>query len=166
MWLVGVPSVAIFVCFGTPPVRGLFLDTSVGAAAKIRPGMTIAEVELIIGGPPGDYVFSEDSSPPIYVGRSGSNHVLWMTYAGIIDVSDGKWGEAPDENGHYVYWNTRKGTVDSVKWEPFPARHQSNWNVFKVTAAACFLIPLLFYITSLWVAWAANPTQLTQRAPQ
>jgi hypothetical protein len=111
-WLVVVPVVALVLCCHTV-IFGLTLDISPSAAERIRPGMSLAEVERIIGGLPGDYRFAyelpSDSifpyEPPddyrlISVsipvrGGKWPHRITWVTYQGEIEVIDGEYGIAP-----------------------------------------------------------------------
>jgi hypothetical protein len=68
-------------------------------AAKIRPGMTMAEVETLLGGPAGDYRTCDDrglhgtvecfgeGQEQVWEGDEGSVHV-WFDAAGVVLVSD------------------------------------------------------------------------------
>jgi len=114
--------IAIFLAFvlnrPLKVVRGSFMDTSKETAAKIQPGMTLEEVEQIIGGPPGRYVLAEEKTTI----RKGLRKlqepivIVWEGYQGTIEVADGMSGQTefcphpgiePD------------GIVDSVSWKPY-----------------------------------------------
>jgi hypothetical protein len=53
--LVGAAAIGYVVWHQYPFFRGLFLDLSPETAATLRPGMTIDEISVIVGGPPGEY---------------------------------------------------------------------------------------------------------------
>ncbi|MFO0823269.1 MAG: hypothetical protein U0792_09130 [Gemmataceae bacterium] len=109
-------------CFQPQVVRGWSLYTAEANAARIQPGMTLAEVERIIGGPPGSYVFSFPSitrSQNTFSSvnkRAVPNVLVWQTHQGRIEVRDGDYwprditaipGIEPD------------GLVDSASWKPY-----------------------------------------------
>jgi hypothetical protein len=150
-WLVGVPLATAYASYPPSAWKGLFLDTSADAAAKIRPGMTIAEVEQIVGGPPGKYVFPEDIPLQFITGNNWPNTIEWVTYDGKIVVTDGMWGMGGvTEFGELNTWSTAKGTVDSVHWEPCPPS-KAKLDEFWGMVGGSFVFALL----SLWLVHAA-----------
>jgi hypothetical protein len=136
------------------------IDTSEAAAAGIRPGMTVQEVEQIIGGPPGDYRAPAHVQFRKYAGNQWPNVLEWTTYNGRIEVTDGVWGiQEPPPRGaaaHYapasgklVSWSTGDGIVDAVRWSPVDTP-RNNWK----SAEVWFWRPL-FCFGFTWFAYAA-----------
>jgi hypothetical protein len=145
-WLIGVPLLAAFIFYPAAARKGWFMDTSRATAAKIHRGMPIAEVEQIIGGPPGDYVFPEDIQWRFTSGNSWPNNMEWVTYDGKIVVTDGERGIGAGQDGKIEAWSTAKGTVDSVLWLPY-APSKANLGDFWVMVGGAFILALL----SLWI---------------
>ncbi|HEX4608443.1 MAG TPA: hypothetical protein VH092_09575 [Urbifossiella sp.] len=92
------------------------VDTRRAVADRIRPGMTVAEAEHIIGAPPGDYRFDEDKTFDFISGHRWPRVISWVSYRGRIDVVDGEYGFQKD--GRWESWNTSDGVIDSVRWSP------------------------------------------------
>lgn len=83
---------------------------SPGVAAKIRPGMTLEEVERVVGGPPGRYdgVRSVSTNAPFIMGTDGRRE--WTGEQGTLVVM-------PDENG----------CVSDVAFYPAAAVERDAW---------------------------------------
>jgi hypothetical protein len=153
-WLVGIPLMAAYTSYPTSPQKGLSLDTSAAAAAKIRPGMTIAQVEQIIGGPAGTYLYPEDIQPRFICGNNFPNTIEWVTYDGKIVVTDGMWGFGGARDTEFGTtldsWSTAKGTVDSVRWEPCPPSKAKLGDFWGMVGGS-----FIFALLSLWLVHAA-----------
>jgi hypothetical protein len=113
--------------------------------------MTIAEVELIIGGPAGTYVLPEDIPFRFIAGNNWPNTIEWLTYDGKIVVTDGMWGMGGvTEFGELDTWSTAKGTVDSVQWEPCPPSKAKLGDFWGMVGGS-----FIFALLSLWLVHVA-----------
>ncbi|MCE9567386.1 MAG: hypothetical protein K8U57_35750 [Planctomycetes bacterium] len=153
LWLGVLPSVAmLFASYWFNPCRGI--DTSQEAAARIRPGMTMAEVEQIIGGPPGDYRYRGATRFQKVSGNRWPYTQQWTTFDGQIEIADGYYGiQYPPDNGAKVYpgsesWSTADGVIDSVKWSPAeqPTITRLSGDAILLRTVICFGLPLVCYL--------------------
>jgi hypothetical protein len=145
-----VVSVLVFLIGFTSIWRGWLLDTSEATAKKIQPGMTLAEVQEIIGGPPGRYTLSSDAEPQKVSGMLPRSVVEWRTYHGTITVVDGYSGG--DGGG------PPKGTVDFVWWKPSKSSPWEPWLVIVPSmVAACFLYWMYFWLKTETTASQSEP---------
>lgn len=121
-WICGLPLVLLYALSGNY-IKGWFIDTSRTAADRIKPGMSLAEAEQIIGGPPGDYRFDPGSDFQNVTGSCWPHYVEWTTYQGQITIQD----------GYTVLWPPRggprkpssldpDGIVDEVRWSVPPEK--------------------------------------------
>ncbi len=147
VWFVATVFVTFILCCPTKIRQGFFMDTSEQNVAKIRSGMTLAEVERIIGGPPGYYTFSEDvrfRSVSGEISFARPNTIDWTTYRGTITIFDGQYtldGSSPE--------GMRKpaGIVDSVTWQPFvrvPGRNDP-WPNIGLRVGCCVFVSVFLY---------------------
>lgn len=150
-WLVVLPGLVVW-AFTPTLVTGLRVDTSRATADRIRPGMTLAEVEQIIGAPPGTY-----GVEPHFRFVSGNRWpypVDWSSPGGHIEVIDGEFGFTRDSStGQAMNTDMRKpdGIVDSVRWYPATERGGSweeigaravlVYTLFAVVYVCCWVIP-------------------------
>ncbi len=111
-WIAVTVFVVLVFCIPYHVCHSWFMDTSQATVQKIQPGMTIAEVERIIGGPPGSYVFAQ-AVKFRKVGSATPNEISWTTRDGTITVGDG----ASLTNGG-GWLKKPNGIVDWAKWEP------------------------------------------------
>ncbi|WP_439632205.1 hypothetical protein [Gemmata sp.] len=146
------------------------IDTSEEAATGIRPGMTIQEVERIVGGPPGDYRSPEPVRFRKYSGNQWPYVLEWTTYNGRIEVRDGEWGiQGPppsratahhDPNSSELQeWSTADGVVDSVRWSAVEPQ-RSNWKLAEAAfwrALFCFGFTWFLYAALLRHNRGSNP---------
>src|SRR5205085_4519040 len=95
------------------------IDTRQETAARIRPGMTRAEVEQIIGGREGDYrVWARPEFQAVH-GNRWRRVLTWTCYHGRIEMEDGEYGIGRHPvTGRIDHWSTSRGVVDSVRWSP------------------------------------------------
>lgn len=89
--LLGAPLVALAGCYWAMESE-LRVDTSQAMANKIRPGMTLEEVQQIIGAPPGDYRSGATPEFQFVSGHRWPNVITWTSDRGRIDVTDGEHG--------------------------------------------------------------------------
>jgi hypothetical protein len=159
-WLLGVPLLAAYVGYPSAVWKGWFIDTSRATAAKIRPGMTIAEVEQIIGGPAGKYVFPEASQGQLMSGNRWPNTIEWVTYDGKIVVRDGEWGfgVAHPDTKTIDTWSTAKGVVEHVYWEPYDPS-KANPGGFWVLVGVSFIFALIVWLMSTDLWWSKTQPQ-------
>jgi hypothetical protein len=109
--------------------RGLFLDVSPSAAERIHPGMTLDEINSIIGGPPGDYRVTDHPKPhfqrvSICVGVGSPPpraHRFWSTtFGGTIDVEYGYMIGPADPNdraGNVAYTPPKEPDMTYLFWD-------------------------------------------------
>jgi hypothetical protein len=153
VWLGGVPLLAAFVFYPAAARGRLFMDISPATAAKIRPGMPIAEVEQIIGGPRGYYVLPEDIPLRFNSGNCWPNIMEWVTYDGKIVVTDGERGLEAGPDGGIKPWSTAKGVVEHVHWVPYnPSKAKPGGFWFLVGGSFIFALIVWLGCADLW--WA------------
>jgi hypothetical protein len=140
-WLIGVPALTFGLLY-LEFADTLRIDTSPATAAKIHPGMTVVEVNQIIGGPPRDYRIGVITKFNLVSGSDWPNYITWTSCHGRIEVIDGRYGFRPVAlpgatpsqekgdmgDGRYGVvvttpreiksYCTADNIVDSVKWEP------------------------------------------------
>jgi hypothetical protein len=109
--------------------------------------MSRAEVERIVGGPPGDYRIGVRSRLRFIHGNSWPTIYTWEGNDGRIEVKDGEHGFGRDPvTGGLRSWSTSRGGVDWVCWYPTPAEERG-WDPAAALVAyaagyfglACFL---------------------------
>lgn len=130
-WLVVLPGLVLWAIDPT-----VHVDTSRAAAARIRPGMTLSEVEGVIGAPPGIYLHGGDPRFTFTSGSRWPKTVNWSGPDGHVVVYDGEFGFAQTSG-------LRKpdGVVDSVHWYPLTGR-DAPWESL---GAHALLIYVLFF---------------------
>lgn len=138
--LLGVPLIILY-ALRYDLVPELAIDTSEDAARKIRPGMTVAEAEQIMGAPPGDYHAPGRAVVRSVGGHTWPNLTTWSTYRGRIDVADG--ASSIHEFGTS---STSDGIVDRVTWAPNPATPAQIVAALLRIGVACFALPCIVYL--------------------
>lgn len=128
-WLVGVPTLLTLLNYHTY-LYGLTLNVGPETAARIHPGMRVAEVERLIGSPPGEYRYSGATRFFVVSVGCGENRIEWFTGRGRLVLVDGHSGRRCP--------NSSDGVVDDVRWEP---SDDGRWASEVVTfAVGCFAI--------------------------
>jgi hypothetical protein len=88
-WLLGVGAICVVVVLVVLFARDHWLlPIDQGACDQVQPGMSLAEVEGILGGPPGNYTglfFKHDVSIPLTVAGSTSRK-QWTGTRGVLIV--------------------------------------------------------------------------------
>jgi hypothetical protein len=139
LWLVVAPG--LFWYFVSPAglvLRGLRLDTSEAVVERVRKCRTLAEVEQVIGGPPGNYCWTHHDKYRLQAGWIVPHYVDWSTPRGVVSVVEG-----------YSYCTgsgttTTSGHVHEVLWRP--ANEPNPWFTLIVSVAGCFGLPWAFFL--------------------
>jgi hypothetical protein len=88
-WLVGVGAICVVVVLVVVYVRArCLLSIDQETCDRVQPGMSVADVEAILGGPPGNYTglfFKNDVCIPLTVGGSTSRK-QWTGTRGVLIV--------------------------------------------------------------------------------
>lgn len=145
LWLVGVPVVAMYLTDPRFALSGRLVNTSEETAAKIRPGMTIAEAEAIIGGPPGEYLEKGEHFFRFASGNEWPHVTLWVSSQGEIAVCDGWYGIQRNQSGEHEGWSHTTGIVQSVSWK---SRRDGDESTSKLRVILCILFP-----STLFTIW-------------
>lgn len=128
-------------------------DTGREVADRIRPGMTLADAERVIGAPPGDYRLDGDRMHDYFSGHRFPNITAWGTYSGRIIVMDGET-ITPMYPSPQPPLNEPDGVIDSVDWSPVepPAYWWRVRSPLAATAAALAGILLSLRVAHGWSA--------------
>jgi len=155
VWLVVVPGALLWLS-SRDIVAAMQIDTSNATAAKIQRGMSLAEVEQIIGGPPRDYRIGVPSRIQFVHGNHWPTIYRWESNDGRIEVKDGEHGFGHDPaTGGLRSWSTSRGVVDWVIWYPTP-EEERGWHPAAAVggyAAAFFGFAFALY----FILWLCAP---------
>lgn len=134
VWFVVVPLVALRV-WCDRAVRGWWLDTSATAAERIKPGMTLAEAEQIVGGPPGEYHLAPPTIFRCSFNGPAPYWIVWRAADGGIVVNarsdDGSWGPGAVRSVHHEV------PVEGINWDELASW---SWRV-----VVCFGVPFVVW---------------------
>lgn len=150
---VGIPTATYF-WLTWPYWDGLRLDTSQANAQRIKPGMTIAEAEAILGGPPGDYRIDGECEIRFVSGNCLPTITEWHTREGRLQLHQSCCLLQPPGP------NDRKRTpedwlndrIERVEWSPaMPSVHPLGY------LFGCFATSLAVYALFRGIVFARTP---------